>query len=63
MPKKEFSWSPQDFAKAKKWAKSRPHPEVKHLTLWDYVLTEWYESEDKLSIINMYLREELKNAK
>ena len=63
MPNKEFGWSPQDFTKAKKWAKSRPHPEISHLTLWDYVSTDWYDSEYKLSIINMYLKEELKNAK
>lgn len=35
-PTEGFSWTIEDFEKAKKWAKSKPHPFTPKKTLWDY---------------------------
>jgi len=62
-PTREYRWCPKDFESAKKWAKSQPHPHQINLSLWDYVSSDRLESEEKLSIINQFVREKLKNDK
>ena len=50
-----FGWSSTEFQKAKKWAKTAPHPEYPNnpkYSLWDYVNNRWIDSEYKLSEIN-----------
>lgn len=54
LPKHEgpFGWSPEEFVKARRWAKSQPHPTVPQLSLWDFVNSNHIDSEYKLSEIN-----------
>ena len=40
------------FHKAKRWAKSQPHPFLNNLSLWDYVHNNWIDPEHKLHQIN-----------
>jgi len=50
-----FEYSPEGFVKAKRWAKTQPHPKfplaVAH-SLWGYVNCNWIDSEYKLHEIN-----------
>ncbi len=48
----KFEYSPKGFQKAKRWAKVRPHPFLINLNLWDYVNSEFIDSEHKLAEIN-----------
>ena len=51
----QFEWSSNGFKKAKRWAKTQPHPEMPDnsgLTLWDFVKGDWLDSEHKLHQIN-----------
>lgn len=48
----KFPYSPSGFEKARRWAKSQPHPEVPRLSLWDFVDNNWMDSEYKLNEIN-----------
>lgn len=34
-PRTKLKWSPIDFEKGKRWAKTQPHPFLKDKTLWD----------------------------
>ena len=54
LPKHEgtFGWSPEEFVKARRWAKTQPHPSVPQLSLWDFVSSNWIDSEYKLNEIN-----------
>jgi|TARA_Y100000389_G_scaffold87099_1_gene83706 hypothetical protein len=54
LPKHEgpFGWSPEEFQKARRWAKSHPHPTVPQLSLWDFVNSNHIDSEYKLNEIN-----------
>ena len=50
-----FGWSPEEFKKAKRWAKNQPHPKFPdhpRMSLWDYVSNNWIDSEYKLHEIN-----------
>lgn len=58
-PEGEFDYSPEGFALAKRWAKRQPHPRMPdhpRFTLWDYVKSNWMESEHKLYEINKMKR-------
>lgn len=54
LPKHEglFEWSPEEFVKARRWAKTQPHPSVPQLSLWDFVNSNHIDSEYKLNAIN-----------
>jgi len=54
LPKHEgsFGWSPEEFVKARRWAKTQPHPSVPQLSLWDFVNSNHIDSEYKLNAIN-----------
>ncbi len=54
LPKHEgtFGWSPEEFVKARRWAKTQPHPTVPQLSLWDFVNSNHIDSEYKLNEIN-----------
>jgi len=50
-----YGWSAKEFSKARRWAKTQPHP--KHpdnlkYSLWGYVNISGVETEYKLSTIN-----------
>lgn len=62
-PTNDFQWNPESFKQARRWAKSQPHPEVAHLSLWDYVNGEWVDSEYKLHTINSYRKNKIENEK
>ena len=50
-----FGWSPEEFKKARRWAKNQPHPKFPdhpRMSLWDYVHNNWIDSEYKLNEIN-----------
>tara|TARA_B100000780_G_C20729470_1_gene289853 strand:- start:263 stop:502 length:240 start_codon:yes stop_codon:yes gene_type:complete len=50
-----FPYSTKGFTKAKRWAKNQNHPKLPdHPTqsLWDYVSSNWIDSEYKLNEIN-----------
>ena len=50
-----FKYSPEGFIKAKRWAKNQPHPNLPDhpsQSLWDYVKSNWIDSEYKLNEIN-----------
>ena len=50
-----FGWSPEEFNKARRWAKNQPHlkfPSHPSYSLWDYVKANWIDSEWKLHEIN-----------
>jgi len=50
-----FEYSSTGFKKAKRWAKNQPHPNLPDhpsISLWDYVESNWIDSEYKLSEIN-----------
>lgn len=50
-----FPYSPAGFTKARRWAKTQPHPMTPHnhnLTLWDSVNQSYTASEYKLHEIN-----------
>jgi len=47
-----YGWSPEEFTKARRWAKNQPHPEHPRWSLWDYVDSNWIDSEYKLNEIN-----------
>ena len=48
----QFEYSSIGFEKAKRWAKGQPHPEVYSLSLWDFIDSNWNDSEYKLHEIN-----------
>jgi hypothetical protein len=51
----EFLYSPEGFTKAKRWAKNQPHPKLldhPSQSLWNYVESNWIDSEHKLNEIN-----------
>ena len=58
LPKHEglFGWSPEEFVKARRWAKTQPHPTVPQLSLWDFVNSNHIDSEYKLNEINKVKR-------
>ena len=59
-----FGWSPEDFNKARRWARNQPHPKFPdhpRMSLWDYVSNNWIDSEYKLHEINKRRVEKLKN--
>lgn len=52
----EFPYSPEGFVMAKRWAKNQAHP-IYHDngingSLWNYVESNWIDSEYKLNEIN-----------
>ena len=50
-----FEYSVTGFAKAKRWAKTQPHPNdyaSSSQSLWSYVNGNWIDSEYKLHEIN-----------
>jgi len=49
-----FEYSPDGFTRAKRWAKTQPHPKFPKSahTLWGYVKGNWIDSEYKLHEIN-----------
>jgi hypothetical protein len=50
-----YGWSPKEFAKARRWAKTQPHPKYplhSVYSLWSYVNRSGVESEYKLQEIN-----------
>jgi len=50
-----YGWSPEEFIKARRWAKNQHHPKFPghpKLSLWDYVNSNWIDSEYKLNEIN-----------
>ena len=58
-----LTWSVEDFERAKKWAKARPHPDNKNKTIWDVVYTNWKDSVNVLHEINQFIKEENDNGK
>ena len=51
----EFPYSPEGFVKARRWAKNQPHPKLPDhpsQSLWNYVESNWIDSEYKLHEIN-----------
>jgi hypothetical protein len=48
-----FEVNPQGFEKARKWAKSKPHPFIKGKTLWDYARNWEFDSFLTLHVINL----------
>lgn len=50
-----FEWTPEDFTKARRWAKNQDHPHFPghpRLSLWDHVNSNFIDSEYKLHEIN-----------
>ena len=50
-----FPYSTDGFIKAKRWAKNQPHPKLPDhpsQSLWNYVSSNWIDSEYKLNEIN-----------
>jgi len=50
-----FEYSPEGFVKAKRWAKTQPHPKyplASAHSLWGYVKGNWIDSEYLLHEIN-----------
>jgi|TARA_R110002060_G_scaffold52792_2_gene63544 hypothetical protein len=50
-----FPYSTDGFIKAKRWAKTQPHPKLPDhpsQSLWNYVSSNWIDSEYKLNEIN-----------
>ena len=50
-----FPYSTEGFNKAKRWAKNQSHPNLPDhpsQSLWDYVQSNWIDSEYKLNEIN-----------
>ena len=61
-----FGWSPEEFKKARRWAKNQPHPRFPdhpRMSLWDYVSNNWIDSEYKLHEINKRRVEKLKKKR
>ena len=53
--KGEFPYSPEGFVMARRWAKNQPHPKLPDhpsQSLWNYVESNWIDSEYKLNEIN-----------
>ena len=51
----EFPYSPEGFVMAKRWAKNQAHPKLPDhpsQSLWNYVESNWIDSEYKLNEIN-----------
>lgn len=59
-PKTEFELSKIGFEKAKKWAKSKPHPFNPEKTLWDYAQHWQFDSYLTLYIINESAKDYIK---
>lgn len=54
-----LTWTVDDFEKAKRWAKSKPHPMNPKLTFWDYIYSKSrYDSAELLCEINKVLTDE-----
>ena len=51
-------WTEADFLKAKRWAKSRLHPEQKNKTIWDVVYSGREDSVDIIHEINKFIKNE-----
>jgi len=50
-----FSYSVEDFNKAKFWAMGQPHPTLKNKTLWDHFNYKWADSVEILNGIKIYI--------
>ena len=58
-----FGWSPEDFNKARRWARNQPHPKFPDhpkMSLWDHVSNSYVDSEYKLFVINQKRVEKIK---
>jgi hypothetical protein len=53
-PTQELNWNLEDFEKGKKWAKSLPHPHLKHSNLWEFLKN--MDSVDILDHLNEKIR-------
>ena len=54
-PQQEFQWSPEEFNRAKKWAKSQDDPDNPNKSLWDRVYSPRLESEEILHELNKFI--------
>jgi hypothetical protein len=51
-------WTEADFLKARRWAKSRLHPEHKNKTIWDVIYSSRKDSVDIIHEINTFIKNE-----
>ena len=54
-PETGFTWSVEDFNRAKNWAKSEDDPDNPSRSLWDRVYSPRKDSVDILHELNMFL--------
>lgn len=54
-PLKPFTWTVEDFRKAKRWAKTQRDPENTKRSLWDRYYSVRQESTEVLHNINQYI--------
>lgn len=56
-PDRGFTWTVEDFERAKSWAKSVDYPENPSISLWDHVYSIRKESAEILHELNSFLEE------
>jgi len=57
-PTSKLTWCCEDYAMAKKWAKTQPRPFMKNKTLWEFVYDK-YESVNTIDNVNKSLFNEI----
>jgi hypothetical protein len=53
-----LTWTRSDYKKAKRWAKSRLHPQQKNKTIWDVIYSGREDSVDIIHEINKFVKNE-----
>ncbi len=51
-------WTEADYQKARRWAKSRLHPEHKNKTIWEVIYSSRKDSVDIIHEINTFIKNE-----
>ncbi len=51
-------WTEADYQKARRWAKSRLHPEHKNKSIWDIIYSSRKDSVEIIHEINTFIKNE-----
>ena len=51
-------WTEADYQKARRWAKSRLHPEYKNKSIWDVIYSSRKDSVEIIHEINTFIKNE-----